>query len=150
MRLLRRLRGTAVIASVWALAWLPVGIPLGLAFGWLRWPLLGAANFPFLAFWTGIGFLSGTVFSALLAMRERNRTVEELSSGRVALWGVLGGATVPVLSSLLVLAVTDLHLSREAGPVFLAMAALGGGCAYATLWLARRSTASTKATASTL
>jgi len=37
-----------------------------------------------------------------------------------------------------VLALTNVELSGEAPPVFLAMAALGGACARATLWLVRR------------
>jgi hypothetical protein len=92
----------------------------------------------FLAFWTGIGILSGAVFAALLATLERDQTLERLSARRVAVWGALGGATVPVLSTLVVLAVTNLHLSADAPPVFIAMAALGTACALATLWLARR------------
>ena len=44
----------------------------------------------------------------------------------------------PVLATLVVLAVTDLHLSAEATPGFIAMAALGSACALAALWLARR------------
>ena len=92
----------------------------------------------FLAFWTGIGVLSGAVFAALLTTLERDQTLERLSAHRVAVWGALGGATVPVLSTLVVLAVTNLHLAAEAPPVFLAMAALGSACALATLWLARR------------
>jgi hypothetical protein len=47
--------------------------------------------------------------------------------------------------ALLVLAVTDLHLSAEDTPVFIAMAALGSACALATLWLARRQRAEPEA-----
>ena len=105
---------------------------------WVRFPTTGAMDLYFLGFWTGIGILSGAVFAALLATLERDQTLERVSARRVAVWGALGGATVPVLSTLVVLAVTNLHLSAEAPPVFLAMAALGGACALATLWLARR------------
>jgi hypothetical protein len=115
-----------------------VGVALGLATGWIQMPMIRATNFEFLAFWTGIGMISGGVFAALLATLERNKTLAQLSGRRVAVWGMLGGATVPVLSTLLVLSVTDLHLAQEAGPVFVAMAAFGAACARATLWIARR------------
>ena len=111
---------------------------MGLLMDWVRLPMTRATDLSFLSFWTGIGILSGAVFAALLAMFERGRTLDRLSAHRVSAWGVLGGATVPVLSSFVVLALTNVELSGEAPPVFLAMAALGGACARATLWLVRR------------
>jgi hypothetical protein len=122
------------MAILWGVAWLPAGVALGLTMRWVRFPVTRVTDLSFLAFWTGIGVLSG----ALLATLERDQTLERLSAHRVAVWGALGGATVPVLSTLVVLAVTNLHLAAEAPPVFLAMAALGSACALATLWLARR------------
>ena len=138
MTFLRRLRGAGVIALFWGVAWLPVGIVLGVIMGWVRFPDPRARALSFLAFWTGIAVVSGAVFSALLAWLERHHTVDKLSARRVVVWGALGGATVPVLSSLTVLALTDGHLTAAVPPVLLAMAALGAACARATLWLARR------------
>jgi len=138
MSLLRRIRGAGIIAVLWGIAWLAAGIALGLLMQWVGFFDTGLLGLSFLGFWTGIGVLSGAVFAALLATLERNQTLERLSARRVAVWGALGGATVPVLSTLAVLAMTNVSLTGEALPVFLAMAALGIACALATLWIARR------------
>lgn len=137
MTFLRRLRSTVVIAILWAIAWLPPGIALGLLLG-LRVPR--SEVIPFIGFWAAVGFLSGAAFAALLAALERGRRIDELSSSRVACWGVLGGATFPLFAISLVLALTNWHLSDVAVPVFMAMGALGGVSGLATLWTARRAT----------
>jgi hypothetical protein len=136
----RRLRSSVVIATLWAIAWLPSGIALGLLLGWLSGPQARADVIPFVGFWAAVGFLSGAAFAVLLAALERGRRIEELSDLRVACWGVLGGATFPVFATSLVLALTKWHLGEVAVPLFLAMGALGGACGLATLWTARRAT----------
>lgn len=138
MSFVRRLRGAATLGALWGLGWLPAGIALGVVMGWMRPPFTHDWDAMFLGFWTGIGVVSGGVFAALLATLERNRTLEELSDRRVALWGALGGATVPVLLTVFVLSLPNVYLSAEAPPVFVGMAALGGACGRASLWLARR------------
>lgn len=96
---LRRLRGALGIGVTWAGLWTAVG--LGLA-GALR--ILRPADFdpgeglgvilPVLAL---VGFLSGLGFALLLSLSERKRTAGELSLPRVALWGLLGSAAIPLL-----------------------------------------------------
>lgn len=96
---LRRLRGALGIGVTWAGLWTAVG--LGLA-GVLR--ILRPADFdpgeglgvilPVLAL---VGFLSGLGFALLLSLSERKRTLGELSLPRVALWGLLGSAAIPLL-----------------------------------------------------
>ena len=46
------------------------------------------------------GFISGTVFAAVLAMTESRRTIRKLSVGRAAIWGMLGTAAYPLLTPL--------------------------------------------------
>jgi hypothetical protein len=44
------------------------------------------------------GLLSGLCFAGLFSFAERRRTIQELSLGRVALWGLLGAAAIPLLT----------------------------------------------------
>ena len=137
--MLRRLRGILAFGLIWALIWLPSGLLLGLVMGWIsRSP---PRNIPLLyvVVWTCLGASSGAVFATLLATMERNRTLGELSPRRLALWGAIAGAALPIGVSLLVITlVPELRLVPEAPAVFAAMAVLGSVCAWATLRLAQR------------
>jgi ABC-type Na+ efflux pump permease subunit len=98
-RLIRWLRGAVGIGLTWAGLWVAFGVVLviglrifrpedldrGEAFGTIL-PVLGL-----------VGFLSGIGFAGLLSMAERRRTLQDLSLGRVALWGLLGSAAIPLL-----------------------------------------------------
>lgn len=44
------------------------------------------------------GFLLGAGFAGALTLAERGRTLEELSTGRAALWGAVSGAVMPALA----------------------------------------------------
>ncbi len=44
------------------------------------------------------GLLCGLGFGSLLAFAERRKTILDLSLARVAIWGVLGSAVIPVLT----------------------------------------------------
>jgi hypothetical protein len=44
-----------------------------------------------------VGLLSGLGFSAILSVAERRRTLRDLSTWRVGLWGMLGSAAIPLL-----------------------------------------------------
>jgi hypothetical protein len=43
------------------------------------------------------GIVSGIGFGTLLTLRESKKTLSDLSLRRTALWGLLGGAVVPLL-----------------------------------------------------
>ena len=43
------------------------------------------------------GLVSGVGFGVLLSVGERRRTILDISLSRVAVWGALGSATVPLL-----------------------------------------------------
>ena len=46
------------------------------------------------------GFLCGAAFSFLFALAERRRAVDDLSVLRAALWGGLGAAALPFLTTM--------------------------------------------------
>ena len=47
-----------------------------------------------------IGFVSGVGFGIILSFAERRKTILELSLSRVAMWGILGSAALPLLTGM--------------------------------------------------
>ena len=88
------IRGTAVMILVWIVGW-------GLGFGGLIEAFIDPDG-KILDIWPTFlaipGFIGGTVFSALLAIAERGRSFDEVSFGRFAVWGVLTGLVIGVLT----------------------------------------------------
>jgi hypothetical protein len=138
-----------VFALIWAIVWLPIGVALAYyADSRPAAPsdIIGRpVSIPvFATAWTAWGAISGGVFAVVLGWAERRRTIEALSIVRTALWGALGASALPVI-----LLGVDM-LSTPAGlrgygwrfpfVVIGVSAALGAGCAAATLGLARRPT----------
>jgi uncharacterized membrane protein len=128
------------LAAVWAVVWLPVGVAVGLWLTRFAHPQQSWNDFfSGLGAWILIGAISGAIFALLLALFERNRTFNQLSPGRVVLWGVIGGGAVPVGANVAIATLfPSIHLSSAAPVVFAIMIALGALCALGTLWLARR------------
>jgi hypothetical protein len=134
----RRLRSALVLGVIWGAVWFPVGIVVGLVVTRLSDPTW-TNFFSGLAAWTLIGVSSGATFALLVAIFERNRTIQQLAVARLALWGMIGGAALPVAAMLVLLKLLPgAHLSSSGPAVFVLMAALGSVCAIMTLWLARR------------
>jgi len=98
--LVRRLRGALGIGVTWGVLWAAIGLVLGFVVGLVRPDQIEPGEGPGrIAVVLGlVGFLSGLGFAALLALAERRRTIHELALGRVALWGLLGAATIPMLT----------------------------------------------------
>ena len=101
-RLLRRLRGVVGIGLTWAVGWGLVGGILTAAL-WAFRPqdfdtgenvMMGAALFAM------AGFLCGSAFSLLFALAERRRAVNDLSVLRAAVWGGIGAAALPILTTM--------------------------------------------------
>lgn len=139
MMIWRRIRDILVMAITWALAWGALGSALAAARFW--WPTshdpVGIFNLPtILVSWAILGFLSGAVFSALLARRERRRSVDDLATARVAVWGALGGASLPVLATVIGALMGEVGDDWFTAPII--SAALGAMCAAASLRLAKR------------
>ena len=123
---LRRARAALAIGVTWGAAWLGAGLLLLLVVGF------GAADVPFPLFFGFLGFLAGTMFSAILGILGRRRRFAELSLLRVAGWGALGGV---VLSGIVNLAAGPSGEFLVVGTVF---ALAGGISAAGTLALARK------------
>lgn len=113
-RILRKLRGALGTAVTWAFAWAVAGTALtGVLF--LFESELGFSVFFEVAPWLalvagGWGFVGGAVFSVALGTVFRRRRLEELSVGRMAFWGGLAGALLP-------LTVMSLIAAESAGAV---------------------------------
>ena len=95
----RRLRGALGLATTWGAAWAAISVAFALALGIARPEEIAAGEGPAqVAVVLGLaGFLAGLGFAAFLLLCEKRRTIHALSLGRVALWGFLGAAAVPVL-----------------------------------------------------
>jgi hypothetical protein len=48
----------------------------------------------------GVGFLSGVVFTGLFSWIENRKSLRNLSVTRAAIWGALGGAALPLLTTM--------------------------------------------------
>lgn len=142
--LLRRIRGVLVTALLWGIAWLPVGLAVGIYraltisidFGaGFYWRIISGSALV----WAVWGAISGAVFATLLALLERRRNVDTLSSRRTAVWGALGAMAVPGTVLIIVLArLPGFYLIQPALWTLSISAVQGGVCAFATLALAKR------------
>ena len=93
---LKRIRGALGMGLIWAVAWAPVALIIGLIVdpdGSMdeMWPAIGA--YP--------GFLGGVLFAVILGIVARRRRFDELSVGRFAAWGAAAGLLVGSLPFLL-------------------------------------------------
>ena len=100
-QLLRKLRGALGVAVTWGTVWAAVFLVITGVIAVVHPPSLDEPGDTFLRFaligaW--YGFFSGTVFSALLALFERNRSIAELSLKRVALWGAIATSVWPLVT----------------------------------------------------
>jgi hypothetical protein len=134
----RRIRAAVSLASLWAAVWLPAGIVLGFVFGWPNHSF--STPLWYLGVWTLLGASSGGVFALLLATLGRQQTLNDFSPLRLAVWGAIAGAVLPIGGTLLLLAlVPGLSLTQDATAVFAVMALLGSACAWASVKIAMRS-----------
>jgi hypothetical protein len=139
---LRRFRGMIRMGLAWSVIWAPLGALFGV--GWLYWDsrspfvftrpinFLTAAGFMGLA-WAIWGFITGSLFTALLGIAEQRQSVDTIRMRRAIAWGGLAGAFLPMISGGAILIGTVATVVPGA--------ALGGACAVATLALARTSVA---------
>ncbi|HSC71883.1 MAG TPA: hypothetical protein VLH58_11045 [Candidatus Methylomirabilis sp.] len=97
----QRIRGSVAVALTWAASWALLGALLGMIYGVLRPQDVDPGETPLaIAKTLGIaGFISGTGFALMLSFLERGRALRDVAVSRVALWGALGGAIVPLLTA---------------------------------------------------
>ena len=144
---LRHLRGALGMGLTWAAAWAAGGLAIGVAsvlLPWLPWDRFYRvfdAPLPALAI---PGFIGGTLFSTVLGIAGRGRRIEELSVGRTAAWGALGGLLLSLVPAAMVLVGLATITAGGAGVWGLTLMiappliALGAASASGTLLLARR------------
>lgn len=95
---IRTLRGTLSTSALWGVTWSVIGAGIGAVLG-LADPGLWVYGNPVLDWALGMGaygLLSGGAFAGIMTLGESRKSILELSLPRVALWGVLGGAVVPL------------------------------------------------------
>ena len=146
--IVRLFRGVLGTALVWGVAWLTVGVALGIyralkIFGRLYpvptywWTIVSTVA----AIWAVWGVVSGAAFAIALAIAERRRNLAELSTLRVAIWGAVGANFLPLGYFAVVLTQkSDVALLGPFAIVASVCTMLGAGAAAGTLALARRST----------
>ncbi len=98
-RFARWLRGALGVGLTWAALWMLFAILLWTVFmvfapGQMH---AGEGLARGLRIFGLVGLLSGLGFAALLSLAEHRRPLGELSLGRVALWGFLGSAAIPMV-----------------------------------------------------
>jgi hypothetical protein len=100
--LLRRLRGLVGTGLTWAVGWAAIAMAIGLVVGWLDPDSIDPGEGPLrIGSILGlVGFVSGVGFGLVLAVAERRRQLADLSVIRAALWGALGAAALPLLTSM--------------------------------------------------
>jgi hypothetical protein len=87
----------------------------------------------------GAGAVAGGLFAWFVARRERGQTLSTLSTRRVALWGGLATASVPLLATLTALAATGRLLPIGVLAAGTLLAGIGGSVVSAgMLRIARR------------
>ena len=47
-----------------------------------------------------VGFISGSAFALILSSAERRKRIRDLSVWRASIWGALGGAALPLLTTM--------------------------------------------------
>ena len=98
MNLLRKLRGFLGVGITWGAAWGAIGGLIGLGIMLVN-PAGSVFVNPVLGWALGIGaygVISGFGFAALLSINDGEKLLGQLSLKRVAVWGVLGAAAVPL------------------------------------------------------
>ena len=137
--LIRKIRGLMGVGITWGALWGVIGAGIGLTIGIISPGAWDWTN-PILdwAFGIGVyGVVSGVGFATLLSLREGRKTIFDLSLRRVALWGVLGSAAVPLLFNALGLLPPGSTLFEILGAVAVT-GFMGGTFAPGSVAIARR------------
>lgn len=126
--ILRKLRGMFGMGLTWGVGWAMVLFMIGTVIGIVDPDSIDAGEEPWrMSLLVGsVGFFSGSVFALILSGAERRKSIRDLSVLRATLWGALGGAVLPLLTSM-----NDSTLFNTVP--------LGAAFAAATVAIARRS-----------
>ena len=107
MRVLKRIRAILLVAVIWGLVWLPVGLAEG-SYRHLRQSPYHAYSLrdnlsSALVAWVVLGALSGASFAVILAIGERGSQLGGLTHRRMPGWGALGGI-IPIMTAFAIFA----------------------------------------------
>lgn len=136
--MLRRIRGLLGVGVTWGALWGAIGGLIGLVIGLVTGhPYLADPIIEWALGMGAYGIVSGIGFGALLSLNEGRRTLRDLSLKRVAFWGVLGSALVPLGFGVLGFFEAGTTLLDVLGAIGVT-AALGGTFASGSVAMARR------------
>lgn len=98
--LLRKLRGVVGLGLTWGAIWAGLFVAIFLVVMAVHPPSLDSGETLSLgaAIGAAYGFITGVSFSALLLIAERGRTLRDIPLARVALWGAIAAAVMPLVS----------------------------------------------------
>lgn len=139
MDVLRRVRGLFGVGLTWGALWGAIGGAIGAVIGVVS-PTAAIYGNPIIEWALGMGaygLISGMGFGTILSLREASRTLQEISLKRVAMWGVLGSAAVPLLFGAMGFFEAGVTVMDVLGAM-LVTAGLGGLSAPAAVAIARR------------
>ena len=128
----RRIRGAVLMGLTWALVWGVAAVLMGMIVdpdGSMdeMWVAVGA--YP--------GFLGGVAYSAVLAIADRRRGIDELSLSRVGAWGAVTGLLLGALPFALGSPTSALPPWLLGAVVVVPATVLGAASACASLAVAR-------------
>lgn len=135
---LRRIRGLLGVGMTWGVLWGTIGALIGLVIGVVAGDV--ALSMPIVEWALGMGaygVVSGIGFGSLLSLAEGSRTLRDLSLKRVAFWGVIGSALVPLGFGALGLFEAGTTIVDVLGAMAVT-ATLGGTFASGSVAMARR------------
>lgn len=127
------IRSAVLMGLVWAVVWAPIAVLVGLSIvdpdnsHDEMWVVIGA--YP--------GFLCAVVFSAVLAIADRGRRLDELPFGRVGMWGALAGVLVGVFPFTVGTATSAVPFWRLFLSVVASITLMSALSALASAWVAR-------------
>ncbi len=122
---LRKCRGALGIAITWSATWALVFAGLATAVGIFDPASVdpGETTARIAGIGAVFGFVSGLGFATVLALAEGRKVLGKLSIGRAAMWGALGTAAFPLLTTVndaMVILVCPIGAALAAGSVAIA------------------------------
>lgn len=98
---LRRCRGALGFGVTWGVVWAAIFFALGTVIGFIDPDSIDPGEEPIRIARIGafLGFVSGAAFALLLSLGDGRKTIRRLSLIRVAIWGALGSALFPLLTT---------------------------------------------------
>ncbi len=98
----RRIKAILVHALLWAGAWVIAGTVFEFVqatHGLVGHHLLELVRLipGMMTYWAAVGFASGVLVAGVVAIAERNREIDRIPLIRMALWGAIPGALLPLL-----------------------------------------------------